>query len=97
MKVGTITTPNIKGQIVIPKEVRDTLGIRAGTPLNIVVRGGGAYLYPIDEVITKIETNNSYLDILEKTRGILSGPFYKNEKAKRKLELEASKSRKKKW
>ena len=36
MKVGTITTPNAKGQIVIPKAMRETLGIERGDELVII-------------------------------------------------------------
>ncbi len=69
MKIGNFTTPNSKGQIVIPKQLRDALGITPKTPLNLVLRGGGIYIYPIDEVITKLESESSYLSILEKTQG----------------------------
>lgn len=98
MKVGVITTPNAKGQIVIPKEMRDELRIEANKPVNLVLRGGGIYLYPIREVVTDLEHESSYSKILAMTQGILgSRPYYKNEKLRRKIELEASKRRKQKW
>ena len=99
MKVGTITTPNAKGQIVIPKAMRETLGIDAQTHVNLVLRGGGIYIYPLNEVITKHETDNSYLKILEKTRGAFRDD--KNwetvQKQRRKLELEATRKNKRAW
>lgn len=101
MKVGFFTEPNSKGQIVIPKKIRDELNINENTPLNMVVRGEGIWLYPIKEVLTQQDSEDSrkvYLEILKRTKGILAGkPYYKNEKARRKLELEASKRRKEPW
>ncbi len=67
MKIGTVTKANKKGQLVIPKEIRDELNIKQGTPLNIVQRGEGVYIYPISAVVTKAEEEKSYLEILRKT------------------------------
>lgn len=98
MKVGTITTPNIKGQIVIPKEVRDALKIGVNVPLNLVVRGGGIYLYPVEEVVSKVESESSYLEILKKTQGSWSGDDWeKTERKRKRIELQESKKRKKQW
>ena len=69
MKVGIITKTNQKGQIVIPKKFRSVLGIRTNDLLNLVIRGRGIYICPVTEVITSSEDENSYLKILEKTRG----------------------------
>ena len=69
MKIGTIIQPNQKGQIVIPKEYRDILELNLNMPLNLVLRGKGLYLYPIQEVIRKADSENSYLNILQKTKG----------------------------
>ena len=98
MKIGIVTRPNQKGQIVIPKTVRDKLGITPDKPLNLVVRGGGVYLYPISAITADIEKENTFLQILKKTQGITGpGPFYKNEKLRRKTELAASAKRRKEW
>lgn len=101
MNIGTIVTPNVKGQIVIPKKIRDDLNISAGQLLNIIVSNGGIHMYPVSEVITQEETDNkreSLMQILKGTRGILKGKsYYKNEKAMRKLELEEAKKRKQAW
>lgn len=101
MKVGNIVESNIKGQIVIPKKIRDDLGISPGTALNVVVRDDGIYLYPIISVVTTEESeisHKAYIDLLKATQGILaSKPYYKNEKAKIKLERESSLRRKKAW
>jgi len=36
-----------KGQVVLPKDVRDTLGISSGTELEVEVRDGVVLLTPI--------------------------------------------------
>ena len=97
MKVGIIIQPNEKWQIVIPKHIRDSIGIDDTVPFNITARGKGVYLYPVTDVITSANSDNSYLSILAKTRG-----SWKNERggqtiSKRNLELAASHKRKKKW
>lgn len=98
MKVGRITTPNIKGQIVIPKEVRDALKIGVNVPLNLVIRGGGIYLYPVEEVVSKVESESSYPEILKKTQGSWSGDSWeKTERKRKRIELQESKKRKKQW
>lgn len=98
MKVGVITQTNQKGQIVIPKHFRETLGIKSSVLLNLMLRGGGIYIQPVDEVITKTEKEPSYVKILEKTQGAWAGDDWdKTRKKKRKIELAASKRRKKSW
>ena len=98
MKVGTITTPNVKGQIVIPKAMREALGIDANRPVNIVMRGNGIYIYPISQVIAKAENLSSYSNLLEKTQGAWAGDDWDETEAKRrKIELRASKRMRRSW
>ncbi len=98
MKVGTIATTNQKGQIVIPKKMRDILGIEPNIVLSLIVRGGGIYIYPIEEVITKAEKESSYFEILKKTQGAWAKENWDSLRKKRaKIELAASKKRKKAW
>lgn len=98
MKVGTITTSNQKGQIVIPKELRSALGIDASVPLNLIMRGKGIYIYPIAEVVSIAESENSYPKVLEKTKGKWRSEDWEAlRRKKRKLELSASKKRKQEW
>lgn len=95
MKVGIITTPNSKGQIVIPKAIREALGINANTPVNLQVRGDGLYIHPVREVITEHESQDSYLKILEKTAGSWKGDnWFVTERRRKKIELAASARRK---
>jgi len=97
MKIGTFTTPNEKGQIVIPKEIRDALGIDTNVTLNIMQAGKGIYIYPVEEFVTKADEESSYIQLLEKTKGSW-GREYKDDSSKRsQLELDASKRRKKTW
>lgn len=102
MNVGNIVEPNAKGQIVIPKRIRDELGIDPGTPLNMVVRDNSIYLYPVTDITTKGEAEISHsrlLAALERTRGIWADDkdFDRRQKIRRKIELAATKERKKSW
>lgn len=91
MKIGTITTPNAKGQIVIPKAMRELLGMGVNTPVNVTVRGEGIYIYPIRGVLGKHETEESYLKVLEKTAGSWSGNGWeKTRKKRQRIELAAA-------
>lgn len=95
MKVGVITTINEKGQIVIPKQIRESLGVDTSLALNVILRGGGIYIYPIEEVITKIERDSIYLKILIKTQGAWAEENWGSLRKKRKkIELAASRRRK---
>lgn len=98
MKVGIITKPNKKGQIVIPKKMREALGIDANVSLNVILRGEGIYIYPVKEVITKGEGESSYIKILQKTQGAWTEEDWDSLRKKRtKTELLASKRRKQAW
>ena len=98
MKVGIITKPNQKGQIVIPKKMREALGIDVNVFLNLILRGNGIYIYPVEEVITKVEKENSYFEILQKTQGSWSAEDWNLlRKKRRKIERDASKGRKQRW
>lgn len=98
MKVGIITKPNLKGQVVIPKQFRDSLGMNQNTALNLTIMGQGIFITPINEVVTSIESENSYLDLLKKTKGKWE-KNYQGEalKEKKRIELEASSKRKLAW
>lgn len=98
MKVGIITKPNAKGQIVIPRALRKSLNITPKTPINIVQAGKGLLLYPINDIITEAETEPSYLEILKKTKGTWAGDDWeKTRKRRRAIELQASRKRKQTW
>lgn len=69
MRNITITTVNVKGQIVIPKSMRDTLGITPDAPLQVSLRDKGITIQPIDQIITRMDSENTLLSVLEATRG----------------------------
>ncbi|SRR6266568_6712127 len=98
MKIGSFTTPNDKGQIVIPKEMRDALSIDTNATLNIILAGKGIYIYPVEEFLTRVEGESSYIKLLEKTKGSWKDDNWDTlRKKKSHIELEASKSRRKAW
>lgn len=99
MKVGIIVEPNSKGQIVIPKKIRDDLKIDENTPLNLNIMGNGIWVHPIKEVITAAKSTYSrkaILEALDRTRGIWANDkdFDKRQSLRRKIELRASRERK---
>lgn len=98
MKVGTVTTTNDKGQLVIPKEMRDALGIDSGATLNLVLAGRGIYVYPVEEFLTKSEAESSYLQLLQKTKGTWADEDWGGLRQQRsEVELKASENRKNRW
>lgn len=98
MKIGIFTTPNAKGQIVIPKKIRNDLGITPQTHLNLVARDGVIYIYPVSDVVTLVKGESSYLKFLEKTQGTWARDDWRvKEKKRRKLELKANEKNKKAW
>lgn len=98
MNIGVFTKPNNKGQIVIPKHIRDSLGMIEGQPLQIVVSGTGVYIKPVREVITGSSSKDLYLKILEQTKGTWAeDDWEETEKRSRAIETEAAKKSRKKW
>lgn len=98
MKIGMITTPNDKGQIVIPKRFRDALGIDTDSLLNLTLGDNRLYIDLVNEIYNKPQNNEAYLKVLRKTQGAWSGDSWgKNRKARRKIEIAASGRRKQAW
>ena len=96
MNMGVITYPNQKGQIVIPKTMRDQMGISQKVALNIVMQQDRIYLQPIKDIVTTNESKNELLiKMLAKTAGSWANDDWpKTEKARKKIELQASAKRK---
>ena len=97
MNIGTIIKPNQKGQIVIPKTMRDKLHITEDVPLHIVARGNGIYIYPVPRGLGSDDKKDAYIKILKKTQGTWVEDWDTLQKQRRGIELEASKRRKKTW
>ena len=104
MKIGKLTHTNSKGQLVIPQEYRELLGINNKVILNIVLQKTGLFIQPIEKVIPETPGENMYAKTLEKTTGAWRKDLHKTRnidiktaKEKRELELSASRTRKKTW
>lgn len=96
MNLISFTQTNHKGQIVIPKAIRDYLKIEPGDNLQASVQGNSLCLSPIEEVITRVDKENTLADLLQKTKGAWVGESVIS-KTKVKLELKASTTRKQAW
>lgn len=99
MNIGIITTPNKKGQIVIPKKYRDALEIDDTVPLNLVLQEKAIFIYPVRKINESKVDNKAFLELLKKIKGSWADDkdWGKREKKRRKMELAASKRRKKEW
>ncbi len=73
----TASTVSKKGQIVIPRAVRDRFGIKPGAKVEFVTVGGGIYLVPIPD------------DPIAAARGFLKGgPSMKEMLEEKRRELD---------
>ncbi len=98
MNLGIVTKPNTKGQIVIPKKFREELGINEDVLLNLVIKGNGVYITPLDKAITTSDTTKISLEILRRTAGAWGGDDWgKTEIERNKIEIKASEKRKNAW
>ena len=74
MNIGTIVTPMARGQITIPKQFRDKLGITPKTPLNLTLEEDKIVVKPLTKVIADESpyiikpkyTKEEYMKVLEK-------------------------------
>lgn len=58
-----------KFQVVIPEEVRKSLGIRAGTQVDVIAKGGIAYIVPVkslEEVQSMLSGKLDHKDLRDK-------------------------------
>lgn len=105
MKSGKVIKANNKGQIVIPKEYRDRLGITSDVPLHVVPHGKSLLLYPIIDIPEPEKgtyDKGKLLQALERLRGAWAESedwkeYDKKEQEQRKLELKATREGKKPW
>lgn len=76
--LGTIVTPMERGQITLPKAVREKLGITQGMPLNLVVEDGTIKIKPLHtmvvdspRVIKPTLSRKEYVKALRAMHGVL--------------------------
>lgn len=106
MNISKITTTNSKGQVVIPKSIRDKLGINQDVSLQIQIQGQGVYISLLNMDLVSQNNQDLELQILESTVGAWADKAGweedKNEDThqlaqKQSLELAASAARKQAW
>lgn len=59
--IGTIVTPMARGQITIPKEYRDKLGITPDTPLNVTLEEDRIVVKPLNRMMADTRDRSSYV------------------------------------
>lgn len=100
----TIVYPNIKGQVIIPKRLREEMDIDENTPLAPVREAGRLVYVPVDKfqprpephhVIEKTEIYQGWKRIQGVWADDKSWPAVR--KQRREIELEASRRRMKGW
>ncbi len=98
MNLGTIARSNSKGQLVIPKRIRDELGINTDMLLNITLRGDGIFIRPLEKSLETSDSRKISLELLKKTAGAWKGDNWPATQEKRKkIELESAKVRRIAW
>jgi AbrB family looped-hinge helix DNA binding protein len=60
-----------KGQVTIPKQIRDHLGIGPGSEVEFVATDEGARLVAVNENISEEEAARKFKEILDKMEGTL--------------------------
>jgi AbrB family looped-hinge helix DNA binding protein len=65
-----------KGQITLPAELRERLGLATGTPIEFEVREGGAFLrkgsggvHPVDRIFGRLRLPAPVDDLIDTMRG----------------------------
>ena len=60
-----------KGQVTIPKQIRDHLGIRPGSEVEFVATDDGAKLIPVNENLSEEEASRRFSEVLDRLEGSL--------------------------
>ncbi|MGI8685435.1 MAG: AbrB/MazE/SpoVT family DNA-binding domain-containing protein [Acidimicrobiales bacterium] len=59
------TTIDGAGRVVVPKSIRDSLGLAAGQPLEIIERNGAAELRPVGRRVWIEERDGAFVAVTE--------------------------------
>ncbi|CDX25182.1 conserved hypothetical protein [Mesorhizobium sp. ORS 3324] len=60
-----------KGQVTIPKQIRDHLGIRPGSEVEFVATDEGARIIAVNENLSEEEASRKFREVLDKMEGTL--------------------------
>jgi AbrB family looped-hinge helix DNA binding protein len=60
-----------KGQVTIPKQIRDHLGIGPGSEVEFVATDEGARLVAVNENLSEEEASRRFSDVLDRMAGTL--------------------------
>lgn len=93
MQNSYFTTTNTKGQIVIPKKIRELLDLKTDTLLKISNIDTRVIIEKAKDFDKYPTTNKAYLDLLLATQG----SWIDDQTIDKSHELIASKNRKKAW
>lgn len=84
--------------MVIPKKIRDELGIHEGVLLTVTVRGDGVYISPLEKSLGTSDSKKIALEILKRTAGSWAGDSWEETESKRReIELKVAEKRRKAW
>lgn len=101
MNVGNITTAGLKGQVVIPSEYREKLGIAPDTLLSVSLVGGGVYFQPVTVIPSKtIYDDGAFLEFLARNRGFWGKETNEEKRlrvARKKMEIKRAQEMRNAW
>ena len=61
----------VKGQVTIPKEIRDRMGIGPGSEVDFISEEGGVRLVAVDENLSREESAQRFREMLGRMAGTL--------------------------
>jgi AbrB family looped-hinge helix DNA binding protein len=94
----SFTNTNSKGQLVIPKAIREALNIDSDSLLKVEKQGQGVYIQPVAEAVPKLKMESIYEQVLQETKGSWQGDDWPQTKQERvKIEHRVSEHRKQAW
>lgn len=83
---SVLSNTNKKGQIVLPKEYRDAVGITESTPLTFQLAGRGILVLPVTTILTGNYSQETTHEILRRTQGGWGKPSEEEIKKQKQLD-----------